>query len=50
MNKRSARQIRRAFGPEVGTLIQIVDTRSRVSARILRRGILGRLKWLLFGR
>lgn len=44
------REIRKAFGPAAADLIEQHDVRIRVHAAILRRGFLGRLKWLLFGR
>jgi hypothetical protein len=49
-DKRTARQLRRALGPEAAEHVGFQEQRLRFALGILRRGFLGRLAWLLFGR
>lgn len=48
--KINRRAIRKALRPEVADLVERHEIRIRAHAAILRRGFLGRLKWLLLGK
>jgi len=47
--KETRRQIRKAIGPVAAERIEWSDQRARFCASILRRGLWGRLKWLILG-
>lgn len=44
------REIRKALRPAVADLVESHELRLAAHAQILRRGIVGRFKWLLFGK
>jgi hypothetical protein len=44
------RELRKVLGPEVAELVIAHQIRIAALSQILRRGLFGRLKWLLLGR
>lgn len=46
----SRRELRKAVGPRAADTIADVAINQLTFHKFLRRGLLGRLKWLLFGR
>jgi hypothetical protein len=50
LDKQTARKLRKLLGPEVADIVGFQEQRLKYATGILRRGFLGRLKWLLFGK
>ncbi len=50
VTKQTNRKIRRAVGQDVADVVAFNEARVELALGILRRGFIGRLKWLLLGR
>jgi hypothetical protein len=50
LDKHAIRKLRKIVGPEVADIVGLQEQRIRFANSVLRRNIVGRLKWLLFGK